>query len=94
MGLPQEKYYTIEDFYNMPEEIRAELIDGEIIYMASPSRIHQEILGELFNQIKNYIKSKNGRCHVYPAPFGVQLNESTDTVLRSEEHTSELQSQR
>lgn len=81
MGLPQEKYYTIEDFYNMPEEIRAELIDGEIIYMASPSRIHQEILGELFNQIKNYIKSKNGRCHVYPAPFGVQLNESTDTVL-------------
>lgn len=81
MGFPQEKYYTVEDYYNMPDDIRAELIDGEIVYMALPSRIHQEVLGELFNIIKNYIKSKDGRCHVYPAPFGVQLDENEDTVL-------------
>lgn len=81
MGFALEKYCTAEDFYNMPEDIRAELIDGEIVYMASPSRIHQEILGELFNLIKNYIKSKKGSCHVYPAPFGVQLDEKEDTVL-------------
>lgn len=81
MGLPQEKYCTVEDFYSMPDDIRAELIDGEIVYMASPSRIHQELLGELYNIIKNYIKSKDGRCRVYPAPFGVQLSEKEDTVL-------------
>lgn len=82
MGLPPEKYYTAEDYYNMPDEIRAELIDGEMVYMASPSRIHQEILGELYNIIKNYIKSKDGGCRVYPAPFGVQLDENEDTVLK------------
>ena len=83
MELPQEKYYTVEDYYNMPDDIRAELIEGEIVYMVSPSRIHQEILGELFNIIKNYIKSQDGRCHVYPAPFGVQLDENEDTVLEA-----------
>lgn len=72
MGFALEKYCTVEDFYNMPEDIRAELIDGEIVYRTSPSRIHQEILGELFNLIKNYMKSQKGSCHVYPAPFGVQ----------------------
>lgn len=81
MGLPQEKYYTAEDFYNMPEDIRAELIEGEIVYMASPSRIHQKLLGELHFVILNYIKTKGGDCEVYPAPFGVQLNADEDTVL-------------
>ncbi len=38
MGLPQKKYYTSEDFFNMPDDIRAEPIHGEIIYMASPNR--------------------------------------------------------
>ena len=55
MPLPQEKYYTVEDFYNMPDDIRAELIDGQIVYMASPSTIHQDISGELYYVIKNYI---------------------------------------
>ena len=82
MGFALEKYCTVEDFYNMPEDIRAELIDGEIVYRTSPSRIHQEILGELFNLIKNYMKSQKGSCHVYPAPFGVPLDEKEDTVLQ------------
>ncbi|MDE5696800.1 MAG: Uma2 family endonuclease [Lachnospiraceae bacterium] len=81
MGLPREKYCTVEDYYNMPDDIRAELIDGEIVYMASPSRIHQKILGELHFAILNYIKTKGGKCEVYPAPFGVQLDENEDTVL-------------
>lgn len=81
MALTQEKYYTAEDYYNMPEDIRAELIDGEIVYMASPSRIHQEILMELSTLINNYIKAKNGSCKVYPAPFSVQLRKHKDTVV-------------
>lgn len=81
MPLPQEKYYTVEDFYNMPDDIRAELIDGQIVYMASPSTIHQDISGELYYVIKNYIKSKGGKCRVYAALFGVQLNDKKDTVL-------------
>lgn len=38
MPLPQERLYTIDDIYNLPEGTRAELIDGHIYYMAPPSR--------------------------------------------------------
>ena len=81
MSLPQEKYYTVEDFYCMPDDIRAELINGQIVYMASPSRIHQELSHELDFTITNYIKSKGGKCRVYTAPFSVQLRKENDTVV-------------
>ncbi len=81
MAFAQEKYYTVEDFYHIPEDIRAELINGELTYMAEPSWIHQEILMELSTLINNYIKSKKGHCKVYPAPFSVQLRKSEDTVI-------------
>ena len=45
MPLPQERVYTTEDIYNLPEGTRAELIDGQIYYMAPPSRKHQRIAG-------------------------------------------------
>lgn len=57
MSFPQaETNYTAEDFYNMPDDVRAELINGKLYYMASPSRIHQKILGELHFMILRYIK--------------------------------------
>jgi len=75
MAIPEEKKYTIEDIYNLPEGTRAELIDGQIYYMAPPSSKHQEISMELSRLIANHIKSKDGPCKVYPAPFAVFLNE-------------------
>lgn len=81
MPLPQEKYYTTEEFYAMSEDIRAELVNGEIIYMAAPSRLHQEISRELLFAITGYIKEKGGNCRVFAAPFSVQLKKDKDTVL-------------
>ena len=74
MPMPQERIYTSEDYWNLPEGQRAELIDGKLYAMAPPSRIHQEISGELYTIINNYIKSKKGDCKVYYAPFAVNLN--------------------
>lgn len=82
MTLPQEKHYTAEDFYDLPDDIHAELINGQIVYMAAPSALHQDISGELYYVIKNYIKSKKGKCRVYAAPFGVQLREGEDTIIQ------------
>lgn len=75
MTLPQEKTYTIDDIYALPEGTRAELIDGQIYYMAPPSRRHQEIVGTLYRKIADYIDSRNGSCKAYIAPFAVFLNE-------------------
>ena len=74
MPLPQERLYTTDDIYTLPEGTRAELIDGRIYYMAPPSRKHQEIAGELFSIIRNYIANKGGSFKPYIAPFAVFLN--------------------
>lgn len=71
----QERLYTIDDIYALPERERAELIDGQIYYMAPPSRKHQDITGELFGIIREYIKPNNCPCRPYAAPFAVFLNE-------------------
>lgn len=77
-----ENHYTEDDYYNTPEDIRVELIDGLMVYnQASPSRIHQAILGELCAIINNYIKSKEEPCRVYPGPFAVKLKEGYPTIV-------------
>lgn len=81
MPLPQEKIYTTEDIYNLPEGTRAELIDGQIYYMAPPSRKHQSIAGKLFAAISHYIESKDGTCEPYIAPFAVFLNENNKNYV-------------
>ena len=77
-ALAHTNIYTEEDYYNLPENVRAELIDGQIYYMAAPSRIHQKILNFLNTEINIYIRSKGGPCEVYPAPFAVKLFSEDD----------------
>lgn len=73
MGLAsaQKNRYTLKDIYLLPEGSRAELIDGQIYFMAPPSTIHQRILSFLHLEIGNYIRRKGGTCEVFPAPFAV-----------------------
>ena len=81
MPLPKENTHTIDDIYNLPENERAELINGKIYMMAPPSRIHQKLISELHYKILNHIKSNNGSCEVYPAPFAVHLNADDKTYV-------------
>ena len=74
MPLLKNDQYTSEDYWNLPEGTRAELIDGKFYDMAPPSRIHQEISYQLSRVIGNYIAEKGGNCKVYPAPFAVNLD--------------------
>lgn len=72
--------HTIEDIYALPEGERAELIDGELYMMASPSTIHQLLATELLVEIANYIKSNKGNCKVF-TPIGVFLHNDDSTYL-------------
>lgn len=74
MPLPREHRYTSEDYWNLPEGRRAELIDGQLYDMAPPSRMHQKISGGLYRIISNFILERNGTCEVYAAPFAVNLD--------------------
>ncbi|MFP3154316.1 Uma2 family endonuclease [Lachnospiraceae bacterium ZAX-1] len=77
----EKKTYTNEDYDSFPEDVRIELIDGQIYYQAAPNRTHQKILIELSYLLQDYIKSNSGPCEVYPAPFAVKLNEDDKTTV-------------
>jgi Uma2 family endonuclease len=75
------EYHTIDDIYNLPEGVRAELIDGQIYYMATPALRHQLVLVALVNQFYNHIKEKGGPCKVIPSAFAVFLFDDDKTYL-------------
>lgn len=78
----QSIFTTLEEYEALPENIRAEVFDGQIYYMDSPSQIHQTILLELSTLLNSYVKSRNGNCKVFPAPFDVKLSDSPLTIVQ------------
>jgi len=96
MEMKGKKGYTIADIEALPEGERAELIDGEMFMMASPSWRHQDILVNLLFEIEGYIRKNKGKCRVLPAPFGVYIKndnrnfvEPDISVICDEEKRSE-----
>ena len=76
----RQRVYTIEDIYALPDGVRAELIDGEMYFMASPNREHQRLVGGMHLEIANYLKQhKEKECEVILSPYGVHL-EGDDRV--------------
>jgi Uma2 family endonuclease len=84
MPLAKEQVlYTYSDYLEWDEGDRYEIIDGEAYMLAAPSRIHQEISGNLYYALRFFLEGKP--CKVYAAPFSVRLfpveDESDDTVV-------------
>ncbi|MBR2046783.1 MAG: Uma2 family endonuclease [Agathobacter sp.] len=80
-GMKKQGEYTMEDYYNWPEDERIELIDGVIYYAIMPSVKHQSIVGEIDFVLKSYIKSKNGKCRTFGAGIDVRLDCDDKTIV-------------
>ena len=70
MPMPQERIYTSEDYWNLPEGQRAELIDGKLYAMAPPNRILMTngkfyIVKEDAEEIIAKTIEYNGKVHGY-----------------------------
>lgn len=78
----QTELITLEQYENLPEDVRTEVFDGIIYDMAGPSQTHQRILTELITLFNTYIKKKGGDCSVFPAPFDVKLNDKPLTIVQ------------
>lgn len=75
MGAPAENTrYSFADLLTWEEDGQMELLSGQVVMMAPPLRGHQEVSGELFRQLANFLEGK--RCRVYAAPFAVRLFEA------------------
>ena len=79
---PQPEIVTLEQYEALPENVRAEIFDGQISYMARPSQSHQIISMELSTVLNTYLKSKNGSCRVFHAPFDVKLSDTPLTIVQ------------
>lgn len=74
--------YTIEDYRALPEEVRAELIDGELIFMEAPSTSHQILVMKIAFLLELFIRENKGECFVLPSPLDVQLDCDDKTVVQ------------
>jgi len=81
MPLSKEKYYTAEDYWNLPDNRRAELIGGNLYAMAPPSLTHQRISVQLCKILAQYIDTHKGECQVFAAPLAVNLQLSDETYV-------------
>ena len=52
--------YTIDDYFALPDDKRAELIDGIFYDMSTPTIIHQLVVGEIFAVLRTYITKNKG----------------------------------
>ena len=73
--------YTVEDYYNWPEDERIELIDGVIYHVSMPSIKHQSIVGEIDFILKSFVKKKKGKCRVFGAGIDVRLDCDDKTMV-------------
>ena len=74
--------YTVEDYYALPDDRRAELIDGVFYDMSSPTTVHQMIALDISLQFKSYISSNKGSCIPFTAPCDVQLDKDDKTIVQ------------
>jgi Uma2 family endonuclease len=74
--------YTIEDYRALPDDVRAELIDGNLFYMEAPVPLHQSIIVDISSQFLTYIKKHKKTCRTYVGPIDVQLNHDDYTVVQ------------
>jgi Uma2 family endonuclease len=81
-----ERRFTYKDYLTWNDDERWELINSVPHNMTPASRRHQEIAGELYRRIGNYLADKS--CRAYIAPFDVRLpigdeqDEDTENVVQ------------
>ncbi|MBR1764583.1 MAG: Uma2 family endonuclease [Ruminococcus sp.] len=77
MDSTAEKLYTADEFFMAIPETKEhyELHDGEIVALASPSVLHHNISTEVFSALRDYVRSKGGRCKPFIAPLDVKLDD-------------------
>lgn len=78
----QQGEYTVDDYYMLPEDMRFELIDGVLYYVSAPSTSHQGIVGEIFVELRNFIRGKKGKCVPFGSPVDVHLLKDNRTMIQ------------
>lgn len=74
--------YTLEDYYQIPDDRRVELIDGVIYDMSSPTSAHQIIAGLIYARLLAFVSAQQGGCLPMISPIDVQLDQDNRTMVQ------------
>ena len=80
-GPARKDEYTIRDYFALPEDTRAELIDGRFFYMEAPGVLHQELSAALAFEFKSHVSESRGECRVLYSPCAVKLDADNRTMV-------------
>jgi Uma2 family endonuclease len=70
----QKVFFTYEDYLGWNDEDRFEIINGQVYSMSpAPSRIHQEVSGNIFYRIKEFLQDSS--CNVVQPDISVICDE-------------------
>ena len=72
------RLYTVEEYYKIREDIRAELYEGYLVVMEAPELRHQRIVTRFVGKLYSFLEGKS--CEVFTAP-GVHLFEKEATIF-------------
>ena len=81
VAVKKQGSYTVEDYQTLPEGVRAELIDGVLYDMATPTYVHQFILGEIHAEMIVFQRREKHTCIPFIAPLSVQLDCDDRTMV-------------
>ncbi len=74
-------YHTYEEYLSWSADLRYELVDGAAYLMSpAPLRVHQELVGEIYFQVRAELEGKP--CRAYVAPFDVRLPKADEADAR------------
>jgi len=95
---PKRKIWTYEDYLNLEDKKRYEVINGRLEEMPAPGFEHQRISSELVYIMKDFLKRRGMLGDILSAPFDVILSETTvvqpDIVFISNENLKNIKSGR
>ena len=74
--------FTVSDREKLPDDIRTELIDGYLIYLAAPNREHQTIAGMIYADLISCMFGGEHDCLPHIAPVDVNLDDDDRTMLQ------------
>ncbi|MEM7182196.1 MAG: Uma2 family endonuclease [Spirochaetota bacterium] len=87
----KDKEYQEQHFALLPESAPFQLIEGRLVFMASPIDLHQKVSGNLYFEIAHHVKNKQ-LGEVRFSPLDVHLDEKNimqpDILFVSKDRTS------
>lgn len=87
----KKKKFTYQDYLNLPDEVRYELIEGDLIITPSSNIKHQRISRKIEFLLERYV-TENSLGEVFDAPCDVYLDDENvfqpDIFLISKERAS------